>query len=158
MPNMTVDWNVFNSKFSSNQRTAFERLAYILFCFEFKQEFGIFRYYNQPYIETQPIELDNGDVVGFQAKYYDAATNISDKEENLKKAIKDARVKYPKINRFLIYTNKDLTTSSKKDHLKPKYQISIEQCGSNIGIQVEWRVTSNFEIMLLDPKLSSVKD
>ena len=95
---ISIDWNVFNYKFSSNPRCAFESLAYTLFCFEFKQKVGIFRYFNQPYIETQPIALDNGDVVCFQAKYYDAVTKISDKKDELIEAITNASVKYQGIN------------------------------------------------------------
>lgn len=81
MASITVDWNVFDYKFSGKQRETFESLAYTLFCFEFKQKFGIFRYFNQPYIETQPIKTDEGDVIGFQAKYYDAATRLSSKKK-----------------------------------------------------------------------------
>ena len=158
MASITVDWNVFDYKFSGKQREAFESLAYTLFCFEFKQKFGIFRYFNQPYIETQPIKNDDGDVIGFQAKYYDETTQISDKEADLKKAIRDAKTKYRDISRFIIYTNKELSTSTIKTKVKPQYQVNIEKCGSDIGIDVEWRVTSNFEIMLLDPQLSAVKE
>ena len=59
--NNPVDWKAFEYKFSTGSRPAFEGLAYILFCHEFKQTYGIFRYYNQPYIETQPmaIKLDS---------------------------------------------------------------------------------------------------
>ena len=155
---ISIDWNVFNYKFSSNPRCAFESLAYTLFCFEFKQKVGIFRYFNQPYIETQPIALDNGDVVCFQAKYYDAVTKISDKKDELIEAITNASVKYQGINRYIIYTNKELATSSKKEKVKPDYQISIEKSGEEKGIHVEWRVPSNFEIMLLNPELNSIKD
>ena len=87
MASVTVDWNVFDYKFSGKQRETFESLAYTLFCFEFKQKFGIFRYFNQPYIETQPIKTDDGDVIGFQAKYYDETTQLADKVTDLKKAI-----------------------------------------------------------------------
>ena len=92
MASITVDWNVFDYKFSGKQREAFESLAYTLFCFEFKQKFGIFRYFNQPYIETQPIKTDDGDVIGFQAKYYDAATKLSSKKMELIEAIDGLKI------------------------------------------------------------------
>lgn len=158
MASIPVDWNVFNYKFSGKQRETFESFAYMLFCFEFKQKFGIFRYFNQPYIETQPIKTDDGDVIGFQAKYYDETTKISDKEEDLKKAIRDAKTKYGDISRFIIYTNKELSASTVKTKIKPQYQANIEKCGSDNGVIVEWRVTSNFEIMLLEPQLAAVKE
>ena len=89
--NRPVDWKAFEYKFSTDPRPAFEGLAYILFCYEFKQTYGIFRYYNQPYIETQPANTADGHKVGFQAKYYDAGTQMSSKEQDLKDAIKGAK-------------------------------------------------------------------
>lgn len=98
--NRPVDWKAFEYKFSTDSRPAFEGLAYILFCYEFKQTYGIFRYYNQPYIETQPADTADGHKVGFQAKYYDAGTQMSSKEQDLKDAIKGAKNKYAGIDRF----------------------------------------------------------
>ncbi len=158
MAGIIVDWNVFNYKFSGRQREMFESLAYTLFCFEFKQKFGIFRYFNQPYIETQPIKTDDGDVVGFQAKYYDAATRLSSKKKEIIEAIDGAKAKYAGINRYIIYTNKELSASKDKGKVKPDYQVEIEDHGKKSGIQIEWRVKSNFEFMLHDPRLSAVKE
>lgn len=156
MANISVDWNVFNYKFSGNTRAAFESFAYTLFCFEFNQKYGIFRYFNQPFIETLPIITDDGDVIGFQAKYYDETIRLSSKKGELIEAINGAKSKYLGITKFIIYTNKELSASNIKGKVKPDYQIEIEDHGKNLGIQVEWRVTSNFEIMLLNPKLSAV--
>lgn len=59
--NRPVDWKAFEYKFSTDPRPAFEGLAYILFCHEFKQTYGIFRYYNQPISkhspQTQPMAI-----------------------------------------------------------------------------------------------------
>ena len=41
------DWNVFRAKFSDNPQNNFEWFCYLLFCKEYKQEKGIFRYKNQ---------------------------------------------------------------------------------------------------------------
>ena len=158
MSSNTIDWNVFNYLFSGKQRETFESLAYTLFCFEFNQKAGIFRYYNQPHIETQPIETSEGDVIGFQAKYYDAATMLSSKKNEIIKAIDGAKTKYTGITKFIIYTNKEFSTSRAKEKVKPDYQIEIENHGKKLGIQIEWRVTSNFEIMLLNPRLSIVRE
>ena len=59
MTNIPVDWKVFESKFSQNPRAAFEGLVTTLFCHEMGLSHGIFRYFNQPYIETQPV-MDRG--------------------------------------------------------------------------------------------------
>lgn len=158
MASITVDWNVFDYKFSGKQREAFESLAYTLFCFEFKQKFGIFRYFNQPYIETQPIKTDDGDVIGFQAKYYDAATKLSSKKMELIEAIDGAKDKYAGITKFIIYTNKEFSTSKTKGKVKPDYQDEIENHGKSLGINIEWRVPSHIEAMLYNPELCTLRE
>ena len=42
-----VNWNNFKAKFNGKEQESFEVLSYLLFCDEFNQEFGIFRYFNQ---------------------------------------------------------------------------------------------------------------
>ena len=65
------DWQIFDLNFSENPGLNFEWMCYQLFCREFGKDKGIFRYYNQPSLETEPI-THNNDVIGFQAKYYTA--------------------------------------------------------------------------------------
>ena len=101
MTNIPVDWKVFESKFSQNPRAAFEGLVTTLFCHEMGLSHGIFRYFNQPYIETQPVMAPDGLLTGFQAKYYDASTRISSKEVDFKNAIADAKQKYAGISRII---------------------------------------------------------
>lgn len=156
MTNIPVNWKVFECNFSQNPRGAFENLAHILFCCEMNQPNGIFRYFNQPYIETQPVVAADGTLTGYQAKYYDPSTAISSKEQELKEAIKGAAVKYPGIGRILLYVNKELTASSAKDKVKPRYQINIEKCGEDLGIEIVWRVPGNMEQALL--ALPAVRD
>lgn len=107
-------------------------------------------------METLPVTTEEG-CIGFQAKYYDAGTSIADKNR-IKNAIKGAKTKYPEIDRFIIYTNKELSASSKKDTVKPEYQTEIEEYGLERDILVEWRVKSNFEIMLMRPELELIRD
>ena len=61
--------NNFKTKFSENPQKIFEWFCYVLFCQEFNKPLGIFRYKNQSGIETNPIEA-NGDIVGWQAKFW----------------------------------------------------------------------------------------
>lgn len=156
--NRPVDWKAFEYKFSTDSRPAFESLAYILFCYEFKQTYGIFRYYNQPYIETQPANTADGHKVGFQAKYYDAGTQMSSKEQDLKDAIKGAKNKYAGIDRIIFYINKEFSASSAKDKDKPEHQIRIEKYGKNLGIEIQWRGQSHIEKMLAEEELKYVKN
>lgn len=156
--NRPVDWKAFEFKFSTDPRPAFESLAYILFCYEFKQTYGIFRYYNQPYIETQPVDTVDGHKVGFQAKYYDAGTQMSSKEQDLKDAIKGSKNKYAGIDRIIFYINKEFSASSAKDKDKPEYQLRIEKYGKNLGIEIQWRGQSHIEKMLAEEELKYVKN
>ena len=98
-----VDWNAFEFIHSSNHRDAFQKLTEQLFCFEFNQSYGIYRYYNQPHIETMPVHVGN-DYVGFQSKYYDAATALSGRVQELK----DAIAKYEKRAADLQLTNQQV--------------------------------------------------
>ena len=156
--NQPIDWKAFEYKFSGDPRSAFESLAYILFCYEFKQTYGIFRYYNQPYIETQPADTADSHKVGFQAKYYDAGTSVSSQEEELKKAIKGAAKKYAGIDRLIFYINKEFSASSAKDKDKPEYQLRIEKYGVDQGLEIQWRVQSHVEKMLAMDELNYVKN
>lgn len=150
MTNTPVDWKVFEYKFSQNPRSAFENLANTLFCYEMKQPYGVFRYFNQPYIETSTVVAPDGLVTGFQAKYYDAGTSFASKEAELKDAIRGAKKKYAGINRILFYVNKEMSASTHENAEKPAYQKNIEECGKNLGIAIEWRVRGNIEQMLLN--------
>ena len=64
-----INWGNFNAKFNGREQKSFEWLCYLLFCKQFKQATGIFRYLNQAGIETDPIEL-NGERIGWQAKFF----------------------------------------------------------------------------------------
>lgn len=152
----TVNWDVFNTNFE-DQTTQFEYFAYQLFCYEFKQKYGIFRFYNQPYIETEPIHYKN-DFIGFQAKYYDLGTHLSDRKGELISAIESASKKYKGLNRFIIYTNKEFGASTNKESSQPKTKKEIENAGKRVGISVEWRMQSHFEKLAFEKGLSSVFD
>ena len=64
-----ANWDIFRAKFSENHQGNFEWFCYVLFCKEFNQSHGIFRYKNQSAIETDPIQKDN-EIIGWQAKFY----------------------------------------------------------------------------------------
>jgi len=155
--NVEVNWDVFQNNFSADPRSAFEQLSYLLFCFEFNQPCGVFRYFNQPYIETSPIQV-GADCIGFQAKYYDATVLLSKRKSELEETINGAKRTYPEINRLIFYVNKEFTTSSVRNRVKPAYLAEIEECGISNGIRVEWRTLSSFEAMLFQPGLEVVRD
>ena len=152
-----IDWNTFQCIFSLNTRDAFQKLAEQLFCFEFHQPYGIYRYYNQPYIETMPIQYE-GDFVGFQAKFFDAQTNLSDKSGELIAALSGAHKKYPIISKIVFYINKEPGMSTENGKEKPQYILDVENHGNSFGIEVEWRGLSQIETMLMRPEMRHIRD
>lgn len=147
-----VKWSNFDNKFDGGkQQNAFEKLSYHLFCCEFGLKNGLFRYKNQAGIETDPVQIGN-EVIGFQAKYYDAATSLSSKKTELIEAINKAKGKNPLLTKIIFYLNKEFSESTDKDIKEPQYKVEIENKGKDSGVAVEWRVKSHIEIQLAKPE------
>lgn len=140
-----INWNNFRAKFNGKEQKSFETLCYLLFCDEFNQKTGIFRYKNQTGIETEPIEID-GKWIGFQSKFYE--TRISVNKEDIKDSIKKAKEKNSKLNKILFYINQEFSESNKKDEKEPEYKKEIEKYATSQDIEIEWRVPSHFEAQL----------
>ncbi|MHB1154031.1 MAG: P-loop NTPase family protein [Eubacteriales bacterium] len=150
--NNGVDWKIFEYKFSGKEEKAFEHLAYLLFCAEHGLPIGVFRYFNQTGIETEPIEYKD-QVIGFQAKYYSPTIALSSKVFELKKMIDDSKRKNTNLTKILVYINKELSESSISGKKKPKYQEEIEKHGKENGVIIEWRVKSHFEAELFSSSI-----
>jgi len=133
------NWDIFKAKFSENPQNNFEWFCYLLFCIEFNQKYGIFRYKNQSAIETNPIEIE-GQFIGWQAKFYD--TTLSQHKADLISTIKKAKRDYPDISKLLLYSNKEWTQYKGK---KTKTQNEIESLAKGLKIQLIWRTKSYFE-------------
>lgn len=158
IPETSVNWKAFEYKYSDNPQRAFENLTYYLFCHEFKQKNGIFRYFNQPHIETNPIQVGDK-LIGFQSKYYSDSVTMSDKENELIKAVRGAARSYPGITTFYFYISREFSPSSKKDIVVPSYQKNIEKVAGDIGIKIEWRGISNIEAQLMqDCRLTACRN
>lgn len=151
IPETSVNWKAFEYKFSDNPQRAFENLTYYLFCNEYEQKSGIFRYFNQPHIETNPIQVGDK-LIGFQAKYYSDSVSISGKENELCDAVKGAARAYPGITTLYFYISREFSPSSKKDIVKPAFQTNIENTAQLLGITIEWRGLSNIEAQLMQDK------
>lgn len=142
-----LNWKEFAVKFSGKEQGVFESLAYQLFCSEFDQSKGIFRFKNQTGIETEPITKD-GKTIGFQAKYFESKVN----KDNVIDSLTKAKRENPELTKVLLYINLELSESSKKGKKKPQYQIDIEEKAKELGLELEWRVQSHFEIQLAKPE------
>lgn len=148
IPETSVDWKAFEYKYSNNPQRAFENLAYYLFCYEFNQKNGIFRYFNQPHIETNPIQVGDK-LIGFQAKYYADSVPMSSKEKELIEAVEGAARSYSGITLLYFYISREFSPSSKKDMIEPSYKINVENIAKNLNIKIEWRGLSNIEAQLM---------
>lgn len=137
------DWQIFESNFSENPELNFEWMCYQLFCREFGKDKGIFRYYNQPSLETEPI-THNNDVIGFQAKYY--TVNITERKSKIKNVIKETKKRYPNLTILYFYSNQDWTAvQTALVDKKTEAQKDIEKEATANGIKIEWRTKSFFE-------------
>lgn len=58
-----MNWKAFGLKYDKRETWAFEQMSYLLFCAEFNNRIGLFRYKNQTGIETEPIEKDENIMV-----------------------------------------------------------------------------------------------
>jgi len=128
-----VNWNNFKAKFHDHEQMAFERLCYLLFCKEYGKDTGIFRFKNHAGIETDPIEKD-GQVIGWQAKFYD--TRLSEHKDELIQSIDTTLARHPEVNKIIFYTNQEFGQGKKKSD--PQYKTDIENHARGKGINIEW--------------------
>jgi hypothetical protein len=148
-----INWKIFDLKYNNREQWAFEQLSYLLFCSFFENKIGLFRYKNQTGIETEPLEKE-GKYYGFQAKYYSSSISQKDIIESITKA----KSKNPRLNIVYLYTNRELSESSKTDKKKPKYQIEIEKAAQQLNIEILWQVPSHFELQLTLPENKYIQD
>ena len=152
-----VDWAVFNYLHSDNVEDAFQKLTEQLFCYEFGRPFGVYRFYNQRYIETEPIHVGT-DVIGFQSKYYASSAKFAEKAKDFIEVIENIQSKHSDITKIIFYTNIEPTESTIQGKSKPKYIDDIELRAQKRGITVDWRSPNQIETMLIRPELYYIRD
>jgi hypothetical protein len=150
-----MSWKIFSVKYDKRETWAFEQMSYLLFCAEFDNRIGLFRYKNQTGIETEPIEKD-GKYYGFQSKYY--TTLIADNKDDIINSIKKAKSKNKHLDELFLYINQELSESTSKSKKKPQYQLDIEKSAKAVGINIQWRVPSHFELQLSLPENKYIND
>jgi hypothetical protein len=139
------NWDIFRAKFSENPQNNFEWFCYLLFCKEYGQEKGIFRYKNQSAIETNPISVGDK-IIGWQAKFYD--TTLSSNKSKLIKTLEDAKKDYKDINMLIFYTNQEWGQGNDKNDPKEndsKAKKEVENKAKKLGIEIHWNTASFFE-------------
>ena len=150
-----MNWNIFNLKYDHRETWAFEQLSYLLFCAEFNNRIGLFRYKNQTGIETEYFTKDAKNY-GFQTKYY--TTSLSQNKEDIMGSLKKAKRKNPELTCVYLYVNQELSESSKPDRKKPQYRLEIEKAAMELELEIEWRVPSNLELQLALPENKYIYD
>ncbi|MDN3689658.1 AVAST type 4 anti-phage nuclease Avs4 [Cyclobacterium jeungdonense] len=150
-----INWNIFKAKFNGKETSSFESLAYQLFCSEYDNRTGIFRFKNQTGIETEPIVVDNKKI-GFQAKFYD--TKVSENKDDIIESLKKAKRENSQLDNILLYLNQEVSESSTKGNKDPKYKSEIEKEAKTLGLSIEWRVPSHFERQLALPQNQYLND
>ena len=136
------NWGIFKAKFSENPQNNFEWFCYLLFCKEFNQPRGIFRYVNQSGMETNPIKVGS-ECIAWEAKFYE--DKLSNHKDEFIKKLEDAKNKNPEITKMYFYTPIDWTESSKKTERTTKLQADIEKSAKDKNIEIIWRGASFFE-------------
>lgn len=134
------NWDIFRAKFSENPQENFEWLCYLLFCKEYGQEKGIFRYKNQSAIETNPLYVEDK-VIGWQAKFYN--TTLASNKAELILTLEKAKKDYKGINMLIIYTNQEWGQGKEGNDSKPKKE--VEEKANELGIDIQWNTASFFE-------------
>jgi hypothetical protein len=150
-----MNWKIFGVKYDKRETWAFEQMSYLLFCAEFNNRVGLFRYKNQTGIETEPIEKD-GKNYGFQSKFY--TNSIADNKDDIINSIKKAKSKNKQLEILFLYINQELSESSAKSKKKPQYQLDIEKGAKTEGINIQWRIPSQFELQLSLPENKYIYD
>jgi hypothetical protein len=148
-----INWNNFKAKFNNQEQHAFERLCYLLFCKEYGKDTGIFRFKNHAGIETNPIEI-NGEIIGWQAKFYD--TPPSQHTAEFIHSVDTTKARYPTATKLIFYTNQDFGQDKKKTD--PQYKTNIETHAKAKGIDIEWRTASYFESPFVCEDCSSIAE
>lgn len=150
-----MNWKIFGVKYDKRETWAFEQMSYLLFCAEFNNRVGLFRYKNQTGIETEPIEKD-GKYYGFQSKFY--TNSIAANKDDIIDSIKKAKSKNKQLDELFFYINQELSESTTKSKKKPQYQLDIEKAAKTEGINIQWRVPSHFELQLTLPDNKYIND
>lgn len=145
-----INWDIFRANYTANPQQAFEWLAYLIFCKIYRQPFGVNRYFNQAYRETEAIEV-KGKRIAFQAKFYSGQLGSSSHLSELRKCIIGNAADH--IDKLIIFTN--LSWGQTNDGDAPKAKQELETLARTQGVELEWFTDSRFEIAANDDFLQN---
>ena len=138
-----IDWNAFIQKNPAAQ-TAFEQLCYAIVCRIYNQGSGVLRYFNQKYIETDPIVCGK-EIIGFQAKFWPNVV-LSSRKGEIEKAIREAIECYKNLTHFIFFCPVDLASDKCDGPCKCSWWNKIvEDYWKKYNVRVEFFGLSRFE-------------
>lgn len=142
-------WKDFESKYPNYQEIAFEALARMLFRYKYGLGDALPYFKNHAGNETETISFE-GEVIGFQAKYFDKEIN-ADKIEH---SIKTAHSHNPNQTKMILYTNLEFGNPRKEGDTKTEKQKNIEKVAKACNIQLEWMYGDNILDAVLKNELT----
>lgn len=135
-----ANWDIFNAKFSGDKEDIFQWFSYLLFCREVNKPKGLFGYFNQSVLETEPV-LYEEKYIGWQAKYY--SKKLGQYTDKIIEIIDNLKKKYPEVKVLYFYTNQLWGEGS--NGRKPKGLDTIEKLCKELDISIEWRDANYFD-------------
>ena len=152
---ISVNWYMFQAKFSDSAPAEFERLCYFIFCRRYNRPYGILRYRNHPALETSPIEV-NGELVGFQSKFF--LDKFSNHKSDIIEAVEKVAKHYTKLKHLIFFMpmDHDCNQNAADDGLDAKVQIEVEKLANSHGFKIEWFCHSYFEAIFTNKVYSDI--
>lgn len=159
MDNSYPSWRTFAYKYQECENIYFEKLAYDLFMKELGLKEELFQRHNQKGNETEVVEM-NGEVIGFQAKYF---TNTID-AKSIIRSMQKAKEENQNQTHVYIYCNKTFGNSIRRkdsesidsNHKKTKKEEHIEAAAKKLGLTIVWRLDT--QILRMVSKDNELKE
>ena len=136
-------WDTFKVNCAETKEKALEALARILFKkrYGLKESFPYFK--NHAGNETDVIAY-NGEIIGFQVKYFDGSISAT----QIIHSLEEAREWNAKQTKVVLYTNKEFGNPKKKNQNddtanKTTAQINIENKAKELHLELEWMYGDN---------------
>lgn len=145
------NWPIFQLKHKGKEQQSFQDLCYRLFCKNYRITEGQFAYKNHKALETDCIAIDN-ESVGFQVKYYEPSIKLSDKQSELKKAIKNIRKTFGGVEKVHFYVNKSFGSGRVENDQVSEKKKELDQLAKSLNLQVIWEVESKLFIQIENDK------
>ena len=139
-------WFVFGTK-NPNTTQSFQDMCYLLFCKHYGITEGTFASKNHKALETDCIEF-KGESIGFQVKYYEPTVKLSDKQSELKEALKKIRNTYSEVKRVHFYLNKSFGSGKTVNNQVSEKKKELDELAQSLKLEVIWEVESKLFIQI----------